>query len=69
MSQCPDQQLKRAISDGIQNGVDIGSTGPDSGGVYKNWPSAYEHADKIDVTVSENLHLGRLVGPWTSPPV
>ena len=68
MASCPDSQLKRAIFDGIQYGVDIGCSGPDNGGVYKNWPSAYEHADKVDLTIHNNLSLGRLVGPWASPP-
>ncbi len=68
MNDCPDTQLRDSVFHGLHYGVDIGSHGPDIGGVYPNWPSVYEHFDKVDKTIDEDLSRGRLVGPWTSPP-
>ncbi len=68
MSQCPDESLKRAIFDGLKHGVDIGCHGLLNGGIFGNWPSVNVHAEKVDITISDNLCLGRLVGPWASPP-
>ncbi len=68
LADCPDVQLKTEVFSGIERGVDIGCVGLTCGGIYDNWPSAMEHFDKVDQKINESLSLGRLVGPWSSPP-
>ncbi len=68
MADCQDEKLKAQIFDGLNNGVNIGCTGPMSGAVYDNWPSALEYSEDVSHTIDQDLVNGRVVGPWTSPP-
>ncbi len=67
MADCPDLDLKSRVFDGLYSGVDIGCSGPESG-VHDNWPSATEFYDAVSNTITQDLHDGRAVGPWSVPP-
>ena len=69
MANCPDLDLKNQVFNRLISGVDIGCTGPPSGGTFPNWPSADELSDDVTKSINANLALGRVVGPWTSPPI
>ncbi len=69
MASCPDTKLKDLVFSGLTNGVDIGCTGPDTGATYPNWPSADELEEDVSITIEQNIDSGRVVGPWSSPPI
>ena len=69
MHDCPDRELVDGILSGIARGVDIGSQMPVQGIISPNWPSASEHSLHVTDTIHKNLGMGRVVGPWSSPPV
>ncbi len=68
MHDCPDRELVDGILSGIARGVDIGSQTPVQGIISPNWPSASEHSLHVTDTIHKNLGMGRVVGPWSSPP-
>ena len=67
-SKCPDKELRETVFSGLQQGVDIACHGLDQGGIYPNWPSVHEFYQDVNDSVYSNLSIGRVVGPWTSPP-
>ncbi len=67
-SSCPDLELKKQVFEGLHHGVDIACLGLTGGGIYPNWPSVHEHHTEVSNTIESDLSLGRVVGPWTSPP-
>ncbi len=68
MSDCPDEMLKKQVFEGLNCGVDIGCSGPQTGAVYDNWPSAVGNSQKVSQIIQDDLMNGRVVGPWSSPP-
>ena len=69
MQDCPDQNLKSQVLTGLDNGVDLGCADSHNTVVYQSWPSAIELYDDVSKSINEDLAYGRVVGPWTSPPV
>jgi len=49
-------------------GVNIGYTGPRSYQEYDNWPSAYDHAEAVEASISKDIAAGTKAGPFSSPP-
>ncbi len=60
--------MKQKVFDGLYNGVDIECLGLTGGGIYPNWPSVHEHESEVSQTIESDLNMGRVVGPWASPP-
>ncbi len=67
-SSCPDQELKDTVFSGLTEGVDIGCQGLLNGGIHPNWPSVHEYYQEVSKSIHSNVSIGRVVGPWTSPP-
>ncbi len=68
MNDHPDQTLSCKIIDGIKRGVRIGYELVPVSQSSPNWPSASEYYEDVSDFINTNLQLGRVVGPWTTPP-
>ena len=53
----------------LVDGVRVGRPGATQVIVSPNWPSALEHGAKVAEIISNDLSMGRLHGPFTSPPI
>ena len=65
----PDQDFVKYIISGISNGFDIGFQGPDSTYIARNMKSIKEHPDIIEKYVNEEVSAGRILGPFSFPPL
>ena len=65
----PDQDFVKYIISGISNGFDIGFQGPDSSYIARNMKSIKEHPDIIEKYVNEEVSAGRILGPFSFPPL
>ena len=52
----------------LTDGVRVGRPGASRVIESPNWPSALEHGTKVAEVISMDLKLGRLHGPFVSPP-
>ena len=57
-----------SLLDQITGGVRIGRSPADSQVISPNWPSAFEHRDKVSEIIRDDLEAGRLYGPFSEPP-
>ena len=64
----PDPHFVTSVLDGIQHGVKIGYQGPQMSVESDNWPSSTQHADEVSSIIRKNVELGRVAGPFSSPP-
>jgi len=66
----PDLQLVNYVLDGISNGFRVGfSLSHKLKSAKKNKPSALQHAAVVDEYLAHEVSLGRVAGPFTSPPL
>ena len=49
-------------------GVKIGRQPPSESVVSSNWPSASKYYDQVNEIINNDLHEGRLAGPYSTPP-
>ena len=65
----PDKPLVSYVLDGLQNGFRIGFSCPHLlRSATRNKPSTYQHARVIDEYLANEVRLGRVAGPFSSPP-
>ena len=64
----PDKAWVSWLLNGIEYGVKIGYDGPHSPIKAKNLPSAYKYPHIIDAELTKECAVGRILGPFTSPP-
>lgn len=66
----PDHQLVNYVLDGISNGFRVGfSPSHKLKSATNNKPSAQQHAAVVDEYLAHEVSLGRVAGPFTSPPL
>ena len=66
----PDRQLVNYVLDGISNGFRVGfSPSHKLKSAKSNKPSALQHAAVVDEYLAHEVSLGRVAGPFTSPPL
>ena len=66
----PDHQLVNYVLDGISNGFRVGfSPSHKLKSAKNNKPSALQHAAVVDEYLAHEVSLGRVAGPFTSPPL
>lgn len=66
----PDRQLVNYVLDGISNGFRVGfSPLHKLKSATNNKPSAQQHAAVVDEYLAHEVSLGRVAGPFTSPPL
>ena len=66
----PDRQLVNYVLDGISNGFRVGfSPSHKLKSATNNKPSAQQHAAVVDEYLAYEVSLGRVAGPFTSPPL
>lgn len=66
----PDRQLVNYVLDGISNGFRVGfSPSHKLKSAKNNKPSALQHAAVVDEYLANAVSLGRVAGPFTSPPL
>ena len=65
----PDPAFVKTVLKGIEFGVKIGYDGPQFSFESDNWPSSLEHAAEVSKIISKNVKLGRVAGPYSSPPL
>ena len=56
------------LLDDVLNGVRIGRAPAEATVISPNWPSALQFRHKVDEIVANDLALGRLDGPYITPP-
>ena len=65
----PDRRLVNYVLDGISNGFRVGfSPSHKLKSAKNNKPSALQHAAVVDEYLAHEVSLGRVAGPFTSPP-
>ena len=64
----PDLEFVNSVLDGIRHGVKIGYQGPQMSVQSDNWPSSMQHATEVTDIILKNVKLGRVAGPFSSPP-
>jgi hypothetical protein len=62
------QELTDYLIDGFTNGFDIGFEGHNLSSKPYNLKSAMEHPTIVDTKLNEELELGRVAGPFDTPP-
>ena len=65
----PDKVFVRQLVHDLQHGCSIGYTGPQFAHLASNLPTAYQQPDVIDATLQREREAGRILGPFTSPPL
>ena len=66
----PDQSAVRFVLDGLRSGFRLGfDHSRKLKSAKKNKPSAYQHAEVIDRYLANEVSLGRVLGPFPSPPL
>ena len=66
----PDQALVSEVLKGLSLGFRLGfNPGTNLRSSKKNKASAYQHPDIIDAYLSNEIHLGRVAGPFLFPPI
>ena len=65
----PDKVFVRQLVHDLQHGCSIGYTGPQFAHLASNLPTAYQQPDVIDATLQRECEAGRILGPFTSPPL
>lgn len=66
----PDQSAVRFVLDGLRNGFRLGfNHSRKLKSAKKNKPSANQHAEVIDQYLANEVSLGRVLGPFPSPPL
>ena len=70
LSRHPDRAKVNFVLQGIKEGFRLGCDKPVTlKSARRNKLSAYQHAGVIDVYIANEVSLGRVVGPFDSPPV
>lgn len=64
----PDKNFSSRLCSGLREGFTIGYKGPRSPKIAKNLRSALQHPLIIEENLLEEVELGRVVGPFESPP-
>ena len=65
----PNPQLVAFILDGLRNGFKLGFNHSQKlKSAKRNKPSAYEHPAVIDEYLANEVSLGRVAGPFNTPP-
>ena len=64
----PDKQFVNQLCNDLREGTRIGYTGPRLPRLSKNLPSATQHPQVISETLAKEVGLGRVPGPFNSPP-
>ena len=65
----PDKCLGHFLVQGLRHGFRIGYNGGQRAlqSAKRNMPSAYDHPEVIDKYLANECHLGRVLGPFTTP--
>lgn len=63
-----DTNFVNFLLDGIQEGVDIGYTGPRFLRIHDNWPSLNIHRDEVESIITDDILRGHVLGPFVAPP-
>ena len=69
LSDHPDAAWVKRLLHGIEHGVNLGYHGPRCHRIAKNLTSAFQHPHIIDKEIQKEVDLGRILGPYTSPPI
>ena len=69
LSDHPDAAWVKRLLHGIEHGVHLGYHGPRCHRIAKNLASAFQHPQIIDKEIQKEVDLGRILGPYTSPPM
>lgn len=66
----PDPRLRHFLVQGLQEGFRIGYNAPRGQlrPAKRNIPSSYEHPEVVDKYLANECKLGRVLGPWLTPP-
>ena len=66
----PDPRLRQFLVKGLQEGFRIGYNAPRGQlrPAKRNIPSSYEHPEVVDNYLANECKLGRVLGPWLTPP-
>ena len=69
LSSHPDKVFVKQLVHDLQHGCSIGYAGPQFAHLARNLPTAYQQPDVIDATLQRECEAGRILGPFTSPPL
>ena len=69
LSSHPDKVFVKQLVHDLQHGCSIGYAGLQFAHLAKNLPTAYQQPDVIDATLQRECEAGRILGPFTSPPL
>ena len=64
----PDRHFVNMILEYAQQGVPLGYAGPRHTRCHDSWPSAYKYIDVVLRSISQDIQLGRKMGPYPQPP-
>jgi hypothetical protein len=62
-------ELKDRLIQGFSNGFSIGFQGPKYSKLSSNHPSILESPEIVRPMIDKELHMGRIAGPFTTPPL
>ncbi len=62
-----DTTVVQTILYGVHYGVKIGYDAPHMSKESDNWPSNFEHSDKVIKIIMKNIKLAHIEGPFPSP--
>ena len=69
LSSHPDKVFVKQLVYDLQHGCSNGYAGPQFAHLARNLPTAYQKPDVIDATLQRECKAGRILGPFTSPPL
>ena len=69
LSSHPDRTFVVTLLNSLRFGAHIGYTGPHKPRVYRNLKSSTQHPDVVNSNLVKEINLGRIAGPFSSPPV
>lgn len=68
LSRHPNRDFSDSLMNALRYGTRVGYTGPDKQRVSRNLISATHHPEVVSSNFSKEISLGRVAGPFPSPP-
>ena len=69
LSHHPNRDFSNSLINALRFGIHVGYTGPEKNRVSRNLISAVQHPEVVSSNLTKEISLGRVAGPFPSPPL